>query len=74
MEYQRNRAERNFATLPDPVATARGSDTASKRLGYGKVAFKLAHCLAGRIASLVENGEGCNIGPMNVPNDLPYGR
>jgi hypothetical protein len=24
----------NFATLPDPVATARGSDTASKRLGW----------------------------------------
>ena len=74
MEYQRNRAERNFATLPDPVATVRGCDTASKRLGFGKVAFKLAHCLARRIASLVENGEGCNIGPMNVPNDLPYGR
>ena len=28
-----NRAEMNFANPPDPVATARGSDTASKRLG-----------------------------------------
>jgi hypothetical protein len=26
----------NFAALPDPVATARGSDTPPKRLGYKK--------------------------------------
>jgi hypothetical protein len=38
-----NRAEMNFAILPDPVATARGSDTASKRLGYGKVIRIGAH-------------------------------
>jgi|GEM_PF-3404201 len=28
-----NRAEMNFGALPDPVATARGSDTPPKRLG-----------------------------------------
>jgi len=55
------RAEMNFAALPDPVATARGSDTVSKHLGYAKAmidqnASTIERIVSRRRKSLSVNG------------------